>query len=249
MMQGQLWANTQYFNPRQVGSLRLWLDATDPAGNGIQPANASAVSSWVDKSGNGNTVTQGTGANQPVYQTGVLNGKPVVRFDGTNDLMVKSSASSLGTTVTMFVVGTTNGNASFNRGTFFDYSTGAVTNTGANLIQKETSPNMAVGFFDGTLDQFDGTAITLPYTAVMYIYNTGSNGFLFQNGVQTATGATGNISGAPNVYTIGSLFNSVGGWFLNGDVAEVIFYNGNISTAQKLLVNRYLGNKWGIAVA
>jgi hypothetical protein len=248
MLVGSTWANNQYFNPRQVGGLRLWLDATDPAGNGTQPANASSVSSWVDKSGNGNTVTQATGANQPTYRTNVLNGKPVVRFDGVNDLMGKSSASSLGTTVTMFVVGTTNGNAS-TRGTFFDYSTGAATNTGANIVQRDAGPDMTVGFFDGTLDQFSSGAIALPYTAVMYCYNTGSDGFLFLNGTQAATGATGNISGAPNAYTIGSLFNGVASWFLNGDVAEVIFYNGNISTAQKLLVNRYLGNKWGIAVA
>lgn len=246
-MFGQYWGNTQYFNPRQVGGLVLWLDATDPAGNGTQPANLSSVSTWVDKSGSGNTLTQATGANQPTYRTNSLNSKPTVRFNSLTTFMQKTSASSLGTQATVFVVGKTNGNGS-NRGTFFDYSTNAGTNTGLNILN-EAAPTIISGFYDGALKQAISAVITLPYTAVLYAYNDGSNGFVFSNGTQIATVAVGNIAGSPNVYTIGVLFGPVANYYLNGDIAEIVAYNGNISAAQKLLVNRYLGNKWGITVA
>lgn len=246
-MFGASWANTQYFNPKQVGGLKLWLDATDPAANGTQPANLSSVSTWVDKSGVGNNLVQAVGANQPTYRTNILNSKPTVRFNSVNSFMQKTSASSLGTQLTVFVVGTTSGNGT-NRGSFFDYSTNVTTNTGMNLLN-EATPTIVGGFFDGGLKQAISAAIVLPYTAVLYAYNNGTNAFVFSNGTQIATVACGNVSGSPNVYTIGALFGPLANYYLNGDIAEIVAYNGNISAAQKLLVNRYLGNKWGIAVA
>lgn len=64
----------------------LWLDATDPAGNGILPTTGSSLASWVDKSGNGNTFTQGTGALQPIFNTNVQNGLPAVAWNGSKSM-------------------------------------------------------------------------------------------------------------------------------------------------------------------
>jgi hypothetical protein len=246
-MQGQFWANTQYFNPRQIGGLRLWLDATDPAANGTQPANNSAVSTWVDKSTGGNNVTQGTGANQPTYKTVILNSKPVVRFNGSTTLLQKASGTDLGDQITVFVVGTTNGN-SIHRGTFFDYTDGAATNTGTNIVQTDAT-HLTYRTFDGALKDATWTGFTEPFTGVIYGYNDGSNNFIYINGTQQGTAVCGNISGNPTYYTIGSLLNGVGGWYLDGDVAEVLVYNSALSSAKRTLINRYLGNKWGISVA
>lgn len=247
-MTGLYYADTQYFNPMQVGGLKLWLDASDPNANGTLPSNNASISSWVDKSGNSNTVSQGSGSLQPIFKTNILNGKPVVRFDGVNDLMAKSSATALANQNTIFVVGTSNGN-SFILGTFFDYSNNSATNTGINLFQEGT-PRYVAGFYDGTLHQATtGATITLPATAVIYLYNDGANGYIYKNGTLYDSVASGNINNSgTRVYTIGALLNGVANYFLNGDVAEVIFYNSNLSSANKLLINRYLGNKWGISV-
>ena len=55
----------------------VWLRADD--------LSASPVSAWSDQSGNGNDMSQGNATYQPTWVDGVLNGKPVLRFDGAND--------------------------------------------------------------------------------------------------------------------------------------------------------------------
>jgi hypothetical protein len=45
-----------------------------------------AVSTWTDSSGNGNDATQGTGSAKPTFKTNILNGEPVIRFDGGDRL-------------------------------------------------------------------------------------------------------------------------------------------------------------------
>jgi hypothetical protein len=50
-------------------------------------SDGDAVSSWNDRSRNGNNATQATAANQPTYQTAEQGGQPLVKFDGSNDTM------------------------------------------------------------------------------------------------------------------------------------------------------------------
>ena len=63
-----------------VDSIRMWFRADDPA---TFVMNNGKISTWYDLCGN--NATQGTTANQPVYQSSVaaLGGKPAVYFDGT----------------------------------------------------------------------------------------------------------------------------------------------------------------------
>ena len=46
------------FVPSQIPNLGLWLDASDVNANGSQPADNTAVTTWVDKSSNGFNATQ-----------------------------------------------------------------------------------------------------------------------------------------------------------------------------------------------
>jgi hypothetical protein len=61
------------------------LDGSDSANN---PSDGTAVSTWGDRSGNGNDFTEAT--NQPTFKASWLNGKPAVEFDGSNDVMSDS---------------------------------------------------------------------------------------------------------------------------------------------------------------
>src|SRR6266496_135322 len=76
--------------PQQVPGLRLWLAADKILGL----SGGAAVATWADASGRNNDATQTTAVAQPTYQTAVINGLPVVRFDsaGTADWL------NLGTT-------------------------------------------------------------------------------------------------------------------------------------------------------
>ena len=76
--------NKKYFlqSPTQIDGLKAWYDASTLTGS-----SGTAVSSWLDQSGNDAHMYQSTSAAQPTVQTGVLNGKPIVRFDGVDDFL------------------------------------------------------------------------------------------------------------------------------------------------------------------
>lgn len=79
------------FSPTQVAGLSLWLDASDPStlfqnSTLATPASADGdpVGGWKDKSGNARNALQATAGIRPALKTGIQNGKPVVRFNGTD---------------------------------------------------------------------------------------------------------------------------------------------------------------------
>jgi len=74
--------------PDEISGLLLWYKADSISGL----YDNDKVSQWDDQSGNDNHATQGTSDYQPIYKTSILNGKPVVRFDGSNDFMSFTSA-------------------------------------------------------------------------------------------------------------------------------------------------------------
>ena len=79
--------------PTSFAGLQLWLDASDSnslydsvSGGSVVSANG-AVQRWQDKSGNGRHATQSFAPYSPVRKTGIQNGRDVVRFDGSNDVL------------------------------------------------------------------------------------------------------------------------------------------------------------------
>src|SRR5690606_11252154 len=95
-------------------SMILWLDADD--GASLQGANAK-ISSWSDKRG-GTTATFNapTEASRPLWMVGGLNGRSVLRFDGTDDHLVSTFPQAFNVledtaAYTIFVVGFAKGSA------------------------------------------------------------------------------------------------------------------------------------------
>ena len=86
-------------NPRE--GLILWLDAERPGGGEVAPGAAAKVSTpegalsrWVDLSGNGNDLAQDEIGRSPILVSDGLNGRPTVRFRGT-DLLKRAAVKGL----------------------------------------------------------------------------------------------------------------------------------------------------------
>jgi hypothetical protein len=66
------------------GTLASWVGA----------GNNGFVTTWYDQSGNGKNATQATSANQPIIVSSgsviLINSKPAIEFDGSNDILVSS---------------------------------------------------------------------------------------------------------------------------------------------------------------
>src|SRR5204863_7884544 len=106
-MIGSSWANSQYFNPRHIGGLVLWLDGADPSANGVLPSNGTGLQTWVDKSTQGNDFSQATSALRPTFQTNIINSRPAILTNGSTQYMSCSTSNGFptgGNGRAMFVV-------------------------------------------------------------------------------------------------------------------------------------------------
>lgn len=240
--------------PLVVPSCRLWLDANDPAGNNTLPSNGSALATWVDKSGFQYNATQATGAAQPIFTTNIINGKPVIRFNGSSQY-IKVANTALAQSLsagefTAFVVMRASSATSFP--TVFTTDPGP------------SSPRITFGvpfsatsfaFFDSCdvstsrIQGAWGGTINTPYIFSARASVNGSTQAILRNTTSIATGTTPSTGsfGTSYKFTLGAFDteNSAINFF-PGDIAELIIYNSYLDSTQYALVYSYISNKWGI---
>jgi len=218
------------FNPKSISGLALWLDSSDAS---TVLLNGSAVSRWNDKSGNGKDFAQATANNQPSYSN-TQNGKSVVTFDGSNDLMTSVSTVALGTGgYTVFVVG-------LHAGGFHIMLEGGGLNP---YLSSRPSGDGGVAHYDGATDVIGSAgSYSLNTWFVAEFVISAASRILSVNGTQIGSGA--GTSRAANISYLGG---SGAGFLWSGRFAEVLIY-GSALSAQRSSIRRYLGSKWGVAV-
>lgn len=95
---GTIFGGARLWRPPELGTaLALWLDAEDAS---TITLNGSTVSQWADKSGLGNNATQPVAARQPTFVPSGLNGKSVLRYNGSNWLDTAAEVSTRSAVVT-----------------------------------------------------------------------------------------------------------------------------------------------------
>jgi len=218
---------TPYFTPNSIAGCRLWLDGADPAGNGVIPANASSLSTWVDKSGNGfNATANGTAA---TYNTNA------VVFAGAQNYGTTLSSTML--TQSAFAVISYTGSA------YMDIISVNSTSGSAGLQQIITGGTQRITSIGGALV---GTGSAVPASTVVlynYTFNSGASTFIYLNGTQTGTSTGSSISGSGTI-SIGSYNNSGGLEAFTGNMYELILFNVVLTTTQRQQVESYLAQKW-----
>lgn len=68
------------FTPTDLSGCKLWLRADGVTG----ASDLDPLSTWEDESGENKDATVPGGNSPPAYRTGILNGRPVVKFGGTD---------------------------------------------------------------------------------------------------------------------------------------------------------------------
>lgn len=226
------------FAPNQVAGLQLWLDATRITGL----ADGAAVATWEDVSGNARNATA-AGAARPLYKTGIVNGKPVVRFDGTDDFMdLGDNVGDDKATYTLMVVA--------RRAT---YTAQQPWLSNRHLVNAETDTYYGI---DGTGAQFvfQDSAIPSPLAGGSVLTN--GNAYALMLVVTPAArqlylaGATNGDDAATNSATrifSGYIGKDTGtGDFLAGDIGEILTYSAALTTAQRAALFAYTLAKWGV---
>lgn len=246
---------TPSFSPSSISGLQLWLDSTTglfDATSGGSPvtADGSAVARWEDQSGNGRHFTQSTSLNRPLLKTSIQNSKNVVRFDGTNDAMLGPTALQFAPPVSMFAVVSKRGGTDYS--TIYGNGILASGPIGYGIWISATGDNS--GAFSSQYRNAGGASInyytaTLPSTSVFFIghaiINSSTNKVYFNNGAEDSINHT--ITGTPNqTPTIGARESGGLSFYLNGDIAEIVIYNSDLSDDNRVLVRDYLNTKWAI---
>jgi hypothetical protein len=222
------------FTPASISGLVAWFKADAISGKN----DGDAISSWTDSSGNTNHAVQATGSLQPLYKTAIQNGKPVVRFDGTDDYVQFGDASAL-TAGTGFIVAKANADpaaASTNAG-LWHLGTHAATPT----FYPFTDSNVYDAF--GT-DSRKSTGNPTPTLAAFNVYTVSSAAGAWTswfNGTQHFTTATNTVS-FPTDPKLGR--GIAAGVALLGDIGEFLLYNSALSAGNRQAVEAYLKAKW-----
>lgn len=246
--------NTSFFQPIIISGCQLWLDGADPAGNGTIPANGATVSTWIDKSTNGLTVS--AASSQPTYVTNVVNGRGTVAFNGSQNLSAGSVTAgqllgSTGTSATFCVFSISDNNSastpiSWDDGSYtwrflIHYDSSGLTFDLGNASAGVS--NRRISISNSTLTFANNT-----YYLVSF-WQSGGAALLNVNGgaytANTPSGFTGNIpTSTSRTFNVGTYINS-SGYNMKGNTAEVIIYNTHIpSNFQQ--IEGYLAWKWGL---
>ncbi len=245
------------FDPRSLGSLQLWLDATRISGLN----DGDPVATWSDLSGSGsgNDATQATSSKRPLYKVGIVNGKPVVRFDGVDDDLLEpvsiAGAKTLACVVRLVAIPSSGNAANVSRlacpgSAFIQWAV-------INAVGGTTGWTCA-GDFSGTITPVACAAPvdTSPHIVIIS-YSGGTN---TSTGSYTAmvdgVARTVVVSGTSFTYAstdlgaLGGRVNSSGvvSTPANIDMATVGLYSRQLSTAEMTYLSRGWGSVYGVSV-
>lgn len=219
------------------------------------------VKRWDDQSINGNHASQATAANQPLYVAAGIGGKASLQFDGASSFVAFSSAmipsdarftafvvynavssTQLGGLVSQYFGGeagrllwATNQEASgyANAGKFNPFIHGITDGAGVN------EHGIALGYLSEH-------AYTNP-SLFEFTIAAGTNGAkVYQNGAFQDDG-TCSVVGTGGNTALGAGDAAGTMYMYEGQIAEVILYDGPLSDTDRGLVGYYLQDKYGIA--
>lgn len=232
------------FNPRRVANLAIWWAADQ----GIT-LSSSKVSRMNDLSSNGNHAVQGTALNQPTYVNNVINGKPILRFDGTNSFIgCPDSTSFHGQNGSLFVVMKSTGTATCNLAGNEDFNPGRNGITmylvnGANMHGELSDASSFRGTLAGGPTANNGVAQLLNFTF------DSSNILFYVNGAlqpaMSLSRAGQAISWAGFDFRLGRNANGTDRNY-DGDIAEVLMFISDLAQPDRIAIENYLNLKYRI---
>jgi hypothetical protein len=256
----EIFSNEVSASPNLTG-LALFLRA-----DSINQADNSSVNTWNDESGNGYNMAfiSVSVCNQaPSFKTNTLNSKPIVRFNGSSNCLTRQGPNP----------NLTNGTNNYPQTDFLVYNRVPTTTadyifvigdmvsgsaTGSNEINYGTNNDLAHGstglFVGATTNVITNEFLLLSVSA----NSTGTNytATLALNGLNIVTrsnpgGGPPYNYGTPTGIRIGisQTTTLVTGSFFQGDLAELIHYNRQLSTFEQNQVLCYLSSKYNISLS
>ncbi len=213
--------------------LAIWLRADV----GLDFSGGANVEQWEDLSGNGYKVAASTFSHDPQRVNHAVNGKPVLRFSGNQDLRTTATHVAL-TQATIFAV--VEDTDTSREGQILSNCT---QDGGNNQFRFEASDS-ALYFYGehNGLDQRVSVGVPTTTYQLITVVLTASQLRVLQNGQDQASVAL-SLQGAWNFGEVGARCSSE---HLHGDIAEIMVYDTALSDADRQKVEAYLTQRYGL---
>lgn len=230
------------FTPLSISGTAFWLDAQDSS---TVTSNANSVVIGVrDKGPNARNLTnamttEGFRWNQPGT---LFNGSyPSFYYNGGGQTYTLGSNSSFSVTqpATFFTVHHRVGNATVQN--VFDSTSATVRMVGYYYLYYQYDGTFIYSIFAGNSSTNFPSTISNP-AIYSHIFN-GVTSQIYENGVLAAAGTAGTSNGTG--ITIGSSYTQNQETF-QGHICEVLCYQGELTTGQRMTIEGYLAWKWGL---
>lgn len=226
-------------DPRSIPDLALWLAADQ-----LALADGDPVTTWADRSGNANDAT-GAGGTRPTYHTGVIAGRPVVRFDGVDDVLAIADADSYkAAELTVFVVASVTGggadmialcypHAGTHTSPYFRWALDFRTASNLHLVVAADVESATADFATSTL-----------FRTWMYMTHERR---LHRDGAEMhQNSGAGPSATYPTAVGLRIGADVAGGECFGGDIAEILIFARSLTYAEYTAVDQYLSEKYGL---
>ena len=225
------------FAPTQISGLRLFLKADA----GVTTDGSGNVSLWQDQSGLGKDAVQAAQSGQPQLVANAVNGRPVVRFMGSQYLQLPSlmagatageifavlkSSAAAGTHQGPWQFSNTSGSYT---GSFYPHGDGRIYETFGSNVQT------VVGTPPTPLTAFNLFNVSSQANEWVVRLNGGD---IARNAVNTVQFRTDMLLG-----------RNAEGFYFTGDFAEIIIYDHVLSAAERETVGYYLNQRYGMIIS
>jgi len=231
------------FNVLDIANISYWGDSSDTSATNIIES-ADAVSQVTDKSPAGNNFVQASSTLQPLTNTFTQNGLNVIRFDGSDDYLEKTSYTA-SESWTMYMVASiisvsTLVDSIFSLDASKDFQLDAAANS--EYLFRFRSAGLNIGSFDGSVDQvgqgfklfsvkLDFVAQTIELLINNSVVNSVNNYDDDAIDIIQHARIGGSRDGSRNVQM---------------DLAEIILVNEATSISTDLEVFNYAKDKWAL---
>jgi hypothetical protein len=219
-------------SPKYIGGCSLWLDGADPAGTGVIPANGATVSTWVDKSGNGNNAS--TAAGTLTYSSRFKS----ILFNGSSYYTLPNGTISSGSAnFTIFAVCRPTNIGGYS----YVYFAGNGSAGQATALIFYPDGQIENGFWTDFMGIASAGSVAINNS---YMFTSFYNGTrtLYRNGSSIVSGTptvSKNTASANNC--IGSINGST---IFYGTISELIVFNVALDTTTRQGIEAYLAQKW-----
>ncbi len=233
----------------------LWLKADQNVfvDAGVTPCvDGNTVRQWNDASGNADHAGEPVAGQRPAYRVNILNGNPVLVFDGVDDRILSTTVGT-GSSASIFVVARYTSLAG-------NPNPGLIQGSPAGSAFTTTATDKSIGMWVSTTAfpwgrgvQTNNTQCNITQTTTL----TANTPYILlnrYNGAGTINQYISNAAAGSVAYN-----NTLKSWAdfgigrqgaesWNGAIAEVIAFNISVNEAQRIIIDNYLSSKYDITL-